>query len=626
MTAVATPRETAPQPLDEIRTIAVLKSSLYPGASDASIRMVLDYCQAAGLDPFMKPVHIVPMWDQKSRQMRDVIMPGVNLYRINAARTGECAGISEPEFGPLVTANLGGEMIEYPEWARVVVKRVLPSGVVAEYVARELWIENYAQKGGPDKSPAPNAMWRRRVFGQLAKCFDSETEVLTTNGFQRFSEVTGRILQVTENGLEPCDASPFMQEYAGPMIVADGERLNFAVTPNHEMLTTSGSIAAGNLYEKAGTAPKFFIPRAPRFNRPDAPVLDEILKLVGYYMADGSHTGYRQMRIAVSRPYKIDALRELDLHQRESVKRDAGRVAVTSDGREIITALDKTTFTYDFSLIEAFVDSAKILKLERVLALSQRQARVIVDALLEFDGAETNGTRRLSQRNANVLREFEWLAVQAGYSISQRKMRYSDIGNAETVTVSIADDFPVVRGVADNKASLTVRRNTSGNVWCVTVPSHVIVVRRRGFSMLCHQCAEAQALRKAFPEHNSAPTAEEMEGKPIDPSLEVQVFDIDGRPEELVIAARAAADKGTESYSAWWQSITKQERQIMAGDHAAFKVRAQAADAKQRTAAAVEVTADAVVADAPQEPSPDDEFMAGYEREETRQPMKGKSK
>ena len=63
------------------KTVATLKSSLYPGAADASVRMVLDYCQARKLDPFLKPVHIVPMWDSKAKEMRDVIMPGLNLYR-----------------------------------------------------------------------------------------------------------------------------------------------------------------------------------------------------------------------------------------------------------------------------------------------------------------------------------------------------------------------------------------------------------------------------------------------------------------------------------------------------------------------------------------------------------------
>lgn len=156
--------------LPEDQLLNVLASSLYPGAALDSIRMVLGYCRAAGLDPMQKPVHIVPMWDSKAGRMRDVVMPGVNLYRIQASRSGQFAGISEPEFGPDVTQTLGGQEITFPEWCRVTVKRQLASGAIGEFTAREFWLENYATKGGKEKSIAPNAMWTKRPRGQLAKC------------------------------------------------------------------------------------------------------------------------------------------------------------------------------------------------------------------------------------------------------------------------------------------------------------------------------------------------------------------------------------------------------------------------------------------------------------------------
>ena len=81
----------------ERELITTLQNSLYPGAKPESVALVLSYCKAAGLDPMQKPVHIVPMWDKTINGMRDVIMPGVNLYRTQASRTEQCAGVSEPE-------------------------------------------------------------------------------------------------------------------------------------------------------------------------------------------------------------------------------------------------------------------------------------------------------------------------------------------------------------------------------------------------------------------------------------------------------------------------------------------------------------------------------------------------
>ena len=159
--------------MDEAELIQVLQNSLYPGAALQSIKMVMGYCKASGLDPMQKPVHIVPMWDTKSGQMRDVIMPGIGLYRTQAARSG-CAGVSEPEFGPDTTEEIGGQRITFPQWCRVTVKRRLATGEVVDFTAKEFWKENYSVKGGKEKSIAPNAMWTKRPYGQIAKCAEAQ--------------------------------------------------------------------------------------------------------------------------------------------------------------------------------------------------------------------------------------------------------------------------------------------------------------------------------------------------------------------------------------------------------------------------------------------------------------------
>lgn len=194
-----TQRESAALPsmqVDEKELIDVLRNSLYPGAQDASIKLVLSYCKAAALDPMQKPVHIVPMqvstgkkdddgWDIKEN--RDVIMPGVGLYRSQAERTGLYAGISEPEYGPMldltfiadVWENVNGKRvkrsqnvtIKYPEWCRITVEKFLDERV-CRYTAVEYWIENYATKS--NKTEEPNAMWKRRPRGQLAKCAEAQ--------------------------------------------------------------------------------------------------------------------------------------------------------------------------------------------------------------------------------------------------------------------------------------------------------------------------------------------------------------------------------------------------------------------------------------------------------------------
>jgi len=170
MNAIAK-HEVAALAMPESDLLKVLGDSLYPGARDDSIRMVLGYCTATSLDPMQKPVHIVPMWDKNAKCMRDVVMPGIGLYRTQAARTGEHAGTDEPEFGPMVQFDLDGTVVNVPEWCKVTVYR-LKGGLRCPFTATEFWIENYAT-AAKDTS-APNAMWKKRSRGQLSKCAEAQ--------------------------------------------------------------------------------------------------------------------------------------------------------------------------------------------------------------------------------------------------------------------------------------------------------------------------------------------------------------------------------------------------------------------------------------------------------------------
>jgi phage recombination protein Bet len=151
----------------------VLRNSLFPGASDMSIDLVKGYCKAAGLDIMQKPCHIVSMWNSKEGRMVDTIMPGIGLYRITASRTNQYAGMTEPEYGPTVTRQIGGVECTYPEWCKITVKRNYGTHV-AEFTAKEFWLENYAEKGGKERSIAPNAMWMKRPFGQISKVCEAQ--------------------------------------------------------------------------------------------------------------------------------------------------------------------------------------------------------------------------------------------------------------------------------------------------------------------------------------------------------------------------------------------------------------------------------------------------------------------
>lgn len=161
-----------------------LCTTIYPGAKTDSILMAVDYCKARSLDIMLKPVHLVPMQvkdaETGKKESRDVPMPGVGLYRIQADRSGTYAGADEPEFGPTIEAEFSGTdynknpikvKVRYPEWCKYTIYKMI-GGQRVSFKATEFWLENYATQSA--YSEAPNAMWKKRPFAQLAKCAEAQ--------------------------------------------------------------------------------------------------------------------------------------------------------------------------------------------------------------------------------------------------------------------------------------------------------------------------------------------------------------------------------------------------------------------------------------------------------------------
>lgn len=160
----------------------VLVEATYPTArSSQAVIMALDYCKARGLDPFKKPVHIVPMWNSQLRKEVETVWPGINEVQTTAARTGEWAGMDKPEWGPDIEKTFKGKVKEwvdgrqvqvdeevtltFPEWCEVTVYRLI-KGHRCAFSEPVYWLEAYARTGGGE---LPNAMWRKRTRGQLQK-------------------------------------------------------------------------------------------------------------------------------------------------------------------------------------------------------------------------------------------------------------------------------------------------------------------------------------------------------------------------------------------------------------------------------------------------------------------------
>lgn len=149
-----------------------LVDAVFPLAKETgSIIMALAYCRARKLDPFKKPVHIVPMWNGQLKRMVETVWPGIGELRTTAFRTGQFAGRDEAKYGETRKTRVGNVEIEFPEWCQVTVYRMLNGERLPFPGPRVYWMESYATSGREDNSP--NAMWKRRPFGQIDKCAEA---------------------------------------------------------------------------------------------------------------------------------------------------------------------------------------------------------------------------------------------------------------------------------------------------------------------------------------------------------------------------------------------------------------------------------------------------------------------
>jgi phage recombination protein Bet len=161
----------------------VLVEAIYPAAKSVdAIVMALNYCNSRKLDPFKRPVHIVPMYDSARGGYVETVWPGISELRTTASRTKGYAGCDEAEFGAEKTFNFEGRVkrngnwesakttVTVAEWCRITVYRMV-DGQRCKFVGPKVkWIETYATQGA---SELPNKMWEKRSEGQLEKCAEA---------------------------------------------------------------------------------------------------------------------------------------------------------------------------------------------------------------------------------------------------------------------------------------------------------------------------------------------------------------------------------------------------------------------------------------------------------------------
>jgi len=145
--------------------INLVKRTLAVGATDDELKMFINVCKGARLNPYLKQVHFVKRWNSKEGKEVGAIQVGIDGYRAIAEEGGQYAGNDDAIFKDEteITTKQGKKTV--PGQATVAVYKLL-DGTRCAFTATARWSEYY---------PGAKAgyMWDKMPYGQLAKCAES---------------------------------------------------------------------------------------------------------------------------------------------------------------------------------------------------------------------------------------------------------------------------------------------------------------------------------------------------------------------------------------------------------------------------------------------------------------------
>lgn len=356
-------------------------------------------------------------------------------------------------------------------------------------------------------------------------CYDCSTEVLTYSGWKYFSELSGgelfAALDIATGEMKYERASAYhAYRYSGDMVNFDGQSVDLSVTPNHNILFRQVVSKQWRKQRADSIGVKNFrFKRDALWHRDDVEYTkigkhiirtDVWMEFLGYFISEG-HTskntfirGPRKRTFKfklvsgkiVEKEYLIPSREETNytvaVSQTHPEKRKKIRacldklpVKFSKDGAAGWKTGDKHFYNYLSVLGEA---NSKFIPWS-VKEMSKRQQRILLDALILGDGHIGKPSWTYYTSSKRLADDVQELALRCGYAgtigSADRRGRIASSGG---VTRDI--EYRVCISMKQLQPSFRARHpitksHYDGMVYCVTVPSGVIYVRRNGKAVWC---------------------------------------------------------------------------------------------------------------------------------------------
>jgi flavin-dependent thymidylate synthase len=313
-------------------------------------------------------------------------------------------------------------------------------------------------------------------------CYDSETDVLTSEGWIPWPKITGNELFATRNSAGKIDYHKAIninlgEHYKGNMYHVIGNSVDLFVTPNHNMYVCLTTTMEGRKKEKYELIPAYLVDnkahayiKTGKYIARSSKYSYEDLALIGFSIGDGNlYNGIMKFHLRKERKivYLENLCRQLCLDLVFNTDNDAYWIY----------------WPYIFDLKK---DGEKYIPEQ---LLFEENIQGLYDGLINSDGSITDSGDKFFNTSKLLTDQFQHLCLHIGLSsnIEISTNRENSFGD-KTLYISHVirrENRPEVNRWSGAWGATHWVNDWEGKVYCVEVPNNTLYVRRNGRAVWC---------------------------------------------------------------------------------------------------------------------------------------------